>query len=77
MEMSLEKSHTKNWLVLLNACYVANTTLQCRNGTSIQPEINVVNIKLNNTMRAELVIAISNIRIELKREYYKACYDYD
>jgi len=38
MEMPLEKSHTKNWLVLLNACYATNTTLQCRNGASIQAD---------------------------------------
>jgi len=31
-------------------------------------QINVVNLKLNNRMRAELVNAILNVRTELKRD---------
>jgi len=42
-------------------------TLQCRNGTDIQPKINV-NLKFNNRMREELVNAILNVRTELKRD---------
>jgi len=67
MEMPWEKTHTKNWLVLLNAYFVANTTLQCRNG-KVFVQINVVKLKLNNRMSAELVNAILNIRNGLKRD---------
>jgi len=41
-------------------------------------QINVVNIKLNNRMSVELVNAILKYQSWIeKRQYYKACYDYD
>jgi len=40
-------------------------------------QINVAKFKLNNTMSEELINANLHIRTGLKREYYKACYDYN
>jgi len=54
MEMPSEKTHTKNWLVLHNAYYVANTTNA--EMEKVSDQINVVKLKLNNRMSAELVI---------------------
>ena len=70
MEMPLENSHTKNWPVLLNAYYVANTTLQCRNATSIRPDKRC-KIKIEQQKRmtsAELANAILDIKTGLKRD---------
>jgi len=67
----------KNWLVLRNAYYVANTTLLCRNGPSIRPDKHgKIKIEQQNECRTGKCNFEYQDWIK-KRQYYKTCYDYD
>ena len=68
MEMPSEKTHTKNWLVLLNAYYVQPIPHSNAEMKRVFGQTNVVKLKLNNRMSGKLVNAILNIRTGLKRD---------
>jgi len=42
MEMLVEKSHTKKWLVLLNACYIANNKGVRKGGVGVNPPLSFI-----------------------------------
>jgi len=76
MEIPSEKTYTKNWLVLLNPHYVTANEYSNPEMERVFSQLNVAKLKLRNRMSAEPVNAILNNRAELKRQYYKACFDY-